>query len=142
VLAAERTSTVSPWQGWLPWAIVSIVVIVWTLLKIANIGQQAIHWPGLDKAISITLYHGKPYAAIWAFQPLTTGTAILVAAIITGFVTGISLGDFFRCIGTTIRQIWVAVVTVIPAWLIPWASALPRPGISSSCSRRSWAGSR
>ncbi|HTJ89817.1 MAG TPA: L-lactate permease, partial [Acidocella sp.] len=113
VLAAERTSTVSPWQGWLPWAIVSIVVIVWTLLNIASIGQQAIHWPGLDKAISITLYHGKPYAAIWAFQPLTTGTAILVAAIITAFVTGISLGDFFRCIGTTIRQIWVAVVTVM-----------------------------
>jgi lactate permease len=113
VLAAERTSTVSPWQGWLPWAIVSIVVIVWTLLNIASIGQEAIHWPGLDKAISITLYHGKPYAAIWAFQPLTTGTAILVAAIITALVTGISLGDFFHCIGTTIRQIWVAVVTVM-----------------------------
>ncbi len=83
VLNAERTSTISPWQGWVPWAIVSIVVIAWTLLNIANIGQQAIHWPGLDKAISITLYHGKPYAAIWGFQPLATGTAILVSAVIT-----------------------------------------------------------
>ena len=83
VLDAERTSTVSPWQGWVPWVIVSIVVIVWTLLNIASIGQHAIHWPGLDKAISITLYNGKPYAAVWVFQPLATGTAILVAAVIT-----------------------------------------------------------
>ena len=36
---------------------------------------------GCDKAISITLYDNKPYAAIWMFQPLATGTAILVAAI-------------------------------------------------------------
>jgi lactate permease len=113
VLDAERTSTVSPWQGWLPWIIVSAVVIVWTLMNIANIGQQAIHWPGLDKAISITLYHGKPYAAVWAFQPLATGTAILVAAVITAFVTGISPAGFVRCIGMTIRQIWVAVITVM-----------------------------
>jgi lactate permease len=113
VLDAERTSTVSPWQGWLPWAIVSIVVIVWTLLNIAGIGQQAIHWPGLNNAISITLYHGKPYAAVWVFQPLATGTAILVAAVITAFATGISPGGFVRCIGTTFRQIWVAVVTVM-----------------------------
>jgi lactate permease len=113
VLGAERTSTVSPWQGWLPWAIVSIVVIVWTLLNIAGIGQQAIHWPGLNNAISITLYHGKPYAAVWVFQPLATGTAILVAAVITAFATGISPAAFVGCIGTTIRQIWVAVVTVM-----------------------------
>jgi lactate permease len=113
VLDAERSSTISPWQGWVPWAIVSIVVIVWTLLNIASIGQHAIHWPGLDKAISITLYHGKPYAAVWAFQPLATGTAILVAAVITAFVTGLSPAGFLKCIGTTIRQAWIAVVTVM-----------------------------
>ena len=113
ILDAERTSTISPWHGWVPWAIVSIVVIVWTLLNIANIAQRAIHWPGLDNAISITLYQGKPYAAVWAFQPLATGTAILVAAIITAFVTGISPAKFVECIGTTIKQAWVAVVTVM-----------------------------
>ncbi|HEY1855904.1 L-lactate permease [Acidocella sp.] len=113
VLDAERTSGISPWQGWVPWVIVSIVVIVWTLLNIANIGQQLIHWPGLDKAISITLYHGKPYAAVWGFQPLATGTAILVSAVITAFVTGLSPAGFFKCIGTTIRQAWIAVVTVM-----------------------------
>ena len=45
--------------------------------KVAAIGQQAIPWPGLNKAISITLYNNQPYGAVWAFQPLATGTAIL-----------------------------------------------------------------
>ena len=113
ILQVERKSSISPWQGWLPWMLVSAVVIVWTLLKIANIGQVALPWPGLNKAISITLYHDKPYAAIYAFQPLTTGTAILVTAIITAFLVRLSVADFFRCIGKTISQVWVAVVTVM-----------------------------
>ena len=75
-----------PWQGWLPWLIVTVIVILWTTLEIFKIGQQAIPWPGLDKAISITLYNDKPYAAVWSFQPLATGTAILLSAIITALV--------------------------------------------------------
>src|SRR5271166_3710770 len=91
-LEAERELTqagakahIAPWQGWLPWLIVSAVVIVWTDLKVFTIGQQAIPWPGLHNAISITLYSGKPYAAVWTFQPLATGTAILVACVIATF---------------------------------------------------------
>src|SRR5208283_5889111 len=61
-------SHVGPWQGWVPWLIVTVVVILWTTFNIAAIGQKAIPWPGLDKAIAITLYNDKPYAAVWAFQ--------------------------------------------------------------------------
>jgi lactate permease len=104
---------VPQWQGWLPWVIASAKVILWTSFKIANIGQHGIPWPGLDKAIAITLYHDKPYAAVWAFQPLATGTAILLAAIITGLIVRISPADFVGCAVRTIRQIWVAVVTVM-----------------------------
>jgi lactate permease len=106
-------SAVPDWQGWLPWIIVSAVVILWTSLKVANIAQQAISWPGLHKMISITLYHDKPYAAVWTFQPLGTGTAILLAAIITAAFVGLSPAGFVRCIGHTIRQAWLAVVTVM-----------------------------
>ena len=63
--------------------------------------------------ISITLYHDKPYAAVWTFQPLGTGTAILLAAIITAAFVGLSPAGFVRCIGHTIRQAWLAVVTVM-----------------------------
>jgi lactate permease len=112
--AGERqVTTVPAWQGWLPWITVSAVVILWTTSKIANIGQQAIEWPGLHKMISITLYHDKPYAAVWNFQPLATGTAILLAAIITAALVRLSPDTFLRCIGRTVRQVWLAIVTVM-----------------------------
>ena len=86
IVAAEGASAeggkVAPWQGWLPWLIVSAVVIIWTHLGWAAIDQQKINWPGLHNAIAITLYNAKPYSAVWTFQPLGTGTAILLATVI------------------------------------------------------------
>ena len=110
--SAAPSLGVPAWQGWLPWVVVSVAVILWTSFKVAAIGQHNIPWPGLDRAISITLYNDKPYAAVWAFQPLGTGTAILLSAILTALLVGLSPGAFLRCIGTTIRQAWLAVVTV------------------------------
>ena len=109
---AGAANDVPKWQGWLPWLIVSAAVIIWTFFKIPAIGRMAIQWPGLDKAISITLYGGKPYAAVWTFEPLATGTCILLAAIVTAIVVGLGVADFIACIGQTIRQIWLAIVTV------------------------------
>jgi lactate permease len=80
---------------------------------VATIGQQAIPWPGLDKAVSITLYHDKPYAAVWTFQPLSAGTALLVAALITALFVRMAPAEVARCFTRTIRQIWQAVVTVM-----------------------------
>jgi lactate permease len=114
VIAGDRSaSSVPSWQGWLPWIIVSVTVIFWTSFKLFAIGQQNIAWPGLHRAISITLYNGKPYDAIWVFQPLGTGTAILLAAIITALLVRLPPKAFFGCIGETIRQCWLAVVTVM-----------------------------
>jgi lactate permease len=109
----SQIGAVAPWQGWLPWILVSVVVIVWTHFKIADINQQAFQWPGLHNAISITLYGGKPYAAIWKFQPLGTGTAILLSAILTAMLVKLSPKAFIECIGQTLRQAWLAVVTVM-----------------------------
>jgi len=112
--AADRVpDNVPAWQGWLPWLIVSAVVILWTSFKVASIGQQAISWPGLHKMIAITLYHDKPYAAVWTFQPLATGTAVLVAAILTAILVRLPPAVFLRCLGHTIRQAWLAIVTVM-----------------------------
>ena len=104
---------ISPWQGWTPWVLVSATVILWTTFKVAAVGQLNIPWPGLDKMVAITLYHDKPYAAVWAFQPLGTGTAILLAALITAALVRLSPAEFMRCVSRTISQIWVAVVTVM-----------------------------
>jgi lactate permease len=113
VKPAGKAQTFSNWQGWLPWIVVSVVVICWTIYKVAAKGQHDIHWPLLDKAIAITLYHDKPYAAVWTFQPLATGTAILLSCLITAVLVRLSPADFFRCIGQTARQLWLAIVTVM-----------------------------
>jgi lactate permease len=108
---AETRKTHTGGQGWLPWIVVSAVVIVWTVLKIFLIGDVKVPWPGLDKAVYITLYN-TPYGAVWDFQPLATGTAILVAAIITAALVKLPAGEFFAAIGDTWVQTRIAILTV------------------------------
>jgi lactate permease len=102
---------VSSVAGWYPWIIVSVVVIAWTLLKVADFGALKISWPGLDKAVFITLYK-TAYSAVWVFQPLGTGTAILVAAIITALITRLPASEFVAAIGDTWKQTRIAIFTV------------------------------
>ena len=109
--AASPRGPVPAWQGWLPWIIVSVVVIGWTRLKIATIGQQTFHWPALHNQVFITLYK-KAYAANWVFQPLGTGTAILVAAIITAACVGVGPARFLGAVASTWRQSRFAILTV------------------------------
>ena len=108
----DARSDVAPWMGWMPWLLVSAVVIVWTMFGIARIGKAAVHWPGLHDMVSITLYNHKPYAAVWSFEPLGTGTAILVSAILAALIGGLSPARFIGCIKQTAVQIWLAVITV------------------------------
>lgn len=103
---------VPPWQGWLPWLLVAATVIVWGSLKLSALGQMNIEWPGLHNAIAITLYGDKAYAAVWNFQPLATGTAVFVAALITCLIFRVSLSTLLRCLTDTLGQVWLATITV------------------------------
>jgi lactate permease len=110
---SATSNSVPAWQGWLPWLVLTIIVILWTHYKVFANGAQNIPWPGLDKAVSITLYNNKPYAAVWAFQPLSSGTAILISAFITAILVRISFSELIQCAIRTIKMIWQAVVTVM-----------------------------
>jgi lactate permease len=142
--AMEARSPDAPpdWQGWLPWAIISATVVLWTTFKVTNIGQQAIHWPALDKAISITLYHDKPYAAVWTFQPLSTGTAILFAAILTAVVVRLTPKAFLGCVVQTAHQAWKAVITVMLivglAYLMNYAGLAYTLGLGAASTGRAF----
>ena len=111
--ATSATAGIPAWQGWLPWLIVAATVILWSSFKLPAWGQLDIPWPGLHKAIAITLYHDKPYAAVWSFQPLATGTAVLVACMITAMLFRLSPAAFWSCVTRTFRQAWLAVITVV-----------------------------
>jgi lactate permease len=110
---APSNTSVPPWQGWVPWLTLAATVIIWITFKVPAVAQQNIPWPSLHNAISITLYNNRPYAAIWLFQPLATGTAILVSWVITAFVVRLSLRELVTCLGHTMRQVWLAVITVM-----------------------------
>jgi lactate permease len=105
-------SAVPAWQGWLPWLIMCAVVILWTIFKVAGFGQMNIEWPGLHNQVFITLYE-KPYAAVWSFQPLATGTAVLVTAIITALVVGQGIGGFVKAAVLALKQVALPALTVM-----------------------------
>ncbi len=102
--------------AWLPWVLVSAVVIAWTFGKVAtSVGQQLIKWPGLHNLVFLTLY-GKPYAAIYTFQPLGTGTAILLAVVLTTIIVvaaGSSPAVFLQALADTWKQLRFAILTVM-----------------------------
>jgi lactate permease len=111
IAVARPAGAIPAWQGWLPWIIVSVVVIIWTTFKIFAIGQISVQWPGLHNQVFITLYK-IPYSAVWTFQPLATGTAILVSCLITAALLGVGAGSFLRCVVATWRQARIAILTV------------------------------
>ncbi|HYL43524.1 MAG TPA: L-lactate permease [Ktedonobacteraceae bacterium] len=115
-----RPNTGETVRAWLPWVVVSLVVIIATLkwpfvkggFQLVAVGTQPINWPGLNKAVYLTLYQ-KPYAAVYNFQPLGTGTMILVAVVLTALLLGIGPRQFFLALADTWRQLRFAILTVM-----------------------------
>lgn len=100
------------WQGWIPWVVLSVVVILWVHFDVNLVGQIKIEWPGLHNAVFITTYE-KPYAAIWTFQPLATGTAILVATILTALIVRITPRELAGALAGALKQARLPVVTTM-----------------------------
>ncbi len=109
--APPDTRPIPAWQGWLPWIVVSAVVIVWTTLDVPRHFAAKVPWPHLHRAVFITLY-GRPYDANWNFEPFATGTAILVAALITAALTGCRPRAFLGAAALTWKQSRLTILTV------------------------------
>ena len=63
-------------------------------------------------AIFITTYN-KPYAAVWNFQPLATGTAILFATLLTALILRVSPKVLASAFAAALRQTWLPAVTTM-----------------------------
>ncbi|HWG75381.1 MAG TPA: L-lactate permease [Steroidobacteraceae bacterium] len=107
----QADGKMAPWQGWIPWLFVAVVVTVWTIWKFAAFHQMNLPWRGLNNAVFITLYN-RPYAAVFNFQPLATGTAILVSAILTALAGRLGIAGFGSAMSTAARQIRLPTLTV------------------------------
>lgn len=110
--AGPRLSTHESFAAWLPWAMLSVVMVLWSYLKFLGVGQTAFHVPSLHNGILITLYQ-KPYAALYSFQPLGPGTAVLVTAVIVALCFRINGRIFFAAGAETFRQLRLPGLTVI-----------------------------
>jgi lactate permease len=116
--ALPATAIASPqtraagWCAWAPWAIVSATVVLWAGFRIFGIGDMQVAWPGLNDAVAITLYRGRAYSAIWDFEPLSTGTAIFVAALATAALLKVGARALLACAVRSWCQIRFAIVTV------------------------------
>jgi len=111
--ARDAASPALPaWQGWLPWILLSATVVLWVHFKINLIGEMKIQWPGLHNAVFITTYN-KPYAAVWTFQPLATGTAILVSTLVTALIVRLSPAQFLTAATSALKQIRLPLATTM-----------------------------
>ena len=98
--------------GWLPWALLSTVMVVWSYLKLFQKGQIAIPIPSLHNGVLITLYQ-KPYAALYSFQPLAAGTAALTATVLTALCFRWRAGVVLTSGMKTLRQLRLPGLTVV-----------------------------
>lgn len=86
----------------------------WTFAKLPQYGRTLVHWPHLHQKVYLTLY-GKTYDAIWTFEPLATGTALLVSSIPFGALVlwnGSHPRVFWVALKLTVKQLFLPIITV------------------------------
>ena len=108
---AERISGRDAWAAWLPWLVLSLVMLAWSYFKLFQRGRLSLAVPFLDKAVFIALYQ-KPYAAIYNFEPLAAGTAALTALFLTALLLKAGPGQVAQSGLKTFRQIRLPALTV------------------------------
>ncbi|KAI9270354.1 lactate permease [Phascolomyces articulosus] len=100
--------------AWSPWVCILVVVIIWSFVHVPKYGAIKVQWPQLHNRIWLTLY-GKKYEAYWNFEPLATGTAILISNIPFSCLviySGVSPKVIPRALVDTVKQLWIPVLTV------------------------------
>jgi len=104
----------------LPWAILVVVVFAWGLPQVKtwlnHVSAPNISVPGLDKLVArVPPVVARPTTepAVFTLNWLSaTGTAILVAAIISGIALRYSVSELLRRYATTIAVVWRSLVTI------------------------------
>ena len=113
-------STRQVWLGLMPWIIVCVVLLVWGTGWFKALVNPIFSWnydvPGLDKMINKVapvVAQPTPERATFAFTYLSfTGTGMLIAAIISGFLMGFSPAKLVVEYGKTIRVCAYSLITI------------------------------
>jgi len=108
-------------QSWIPWIILSAVVVIWGGQWFKNLVNPIFTWnytvPGLHNMIVKTapvVSRDAPEPAVFAFTYLSyTGTGILIAAIIAGVVMRFSPQRLVSAYGETIWVLRYSLITIV-----------------------------
>jgi len=104
----------------LPWVVLTAIVFAWGTPQVKaildGIFKPVFAVPGLDKLVvrgPPVLAVPTPEPAVFTFNILSaSGTAILLAAIVSGIVLKYSVGDMIRAYGRTLRLVWRSLLTI------------------------------
>jgi len=107
-------------KAWLPWIILSIAVFLWGLPQfkalLDGLFNPKLPVPGLDKLILRVpplVAQPRPEAAVYSLSLLSaTGTGILLAAIIGGFLMGYSPAGLARVYWHTLKLVRLSLLTI------------------------------
>jgi lactate permease len=109
-------------RAWVPWIILSVLVFVWGLPQFKNYVNSISYFipkwpmPGLDKMVMrVPPVVAKPTAeaAVYVLNWVSaTGTGILLAAIISGFVMGYRVSEMARVYWETIKMVKFSLLTI------------------------------
>lgn len=108
------------WSALLPWIIVCIVMLIWGNGAFKTWANSIFVWnypvPELDKMINVmppVSAKPIPQGAVFGFTYLTfTGTGMLIAAIISGFLMGVGPGKLISEYGRTLKLCAISLITI------------------------------
>jgi len=98
--------------AWFPWVALALVIVVWVYLKLAAKGQVLVEVPSLHNGILIS-FSQKPYEAVFKFQPLATGTAVLATTLLTALLFRVHPRALADSGIAAMRQLRLPGVTVV-----------------------------
>ncbi len=107
-------------KAWIPWAILSVAVFLWGIPQfktfLEGLFSPKLPIPGLDQLVLRVpplVPKPRPETAVYAFSLLSaTGTGILVAAILGGFLMGYSLFGMVRVYWRTLKLVRLSLLTI------------------------------
>ena len=108
------------WSALLPWIIVCIVMLIWGNGAFKTWANSIFIWnypvPELDKMINVVppvSAKPTPQGAVFGFTYLSfTGTGMLIAAIISGFLMGVGPAKLIGEYGRTIKLCAISLITI------------------------------
>ncbi len=118
-------------RAWSPFILLTLVIIAWGLKPIKDVfnavGQVQFAFPGLHNVILDTTGNALPH--LFKFNYLSaTGTAILLSAIISVPLVGLSYREATNVFGQTIKQLTFPIITI--AAVLGFAYIVNDSGIS------------